>query len=388
MRNLSPIFVKLLILIWWLAPQGGWAQADTDACRQTLDQAADQLRKPRLVIQMLSDSAFQTCYKTLSKGDRLRAYRLLTQAHLLLTTPQEAQALDTWENLLHIDPEYQLDPRNSSDVLIALSKQFINRPLLTFSFLQGGLHLPFIRSSGNYTTANVIPGDPATRYQASFQPRLSWHIGTAAWLNLNGVFTRTPRLIRWEAGLDVRYQTSNHAFAQTWWWLNEANNRFETTFEEQQTSLGLGLTMRYNFDPRTQAFQSLRRPIVPYLTAGVRWNLLQAATISDARLTNVPGNENVTPLAQGIQRPDISALRQSTAWAAAVSVGGKWKVDRHYLFAEIGLEQGLTNLVNPDNRYAQTQLLYQYGYVDPDWTATRLVLSVGFLFTQYRVKRK
>jgi len=365
------------------------AQTQADNCRQTIDLAADQISHPRRVIGLLTGSGFRdSCYHSLSKGDRLRAHRLLAQAYLFLDPPLNDSALDSWEALLQTDPEYQLDTLSSSEEFISLSNQFLNRPLFAFSFLQGGIHLPLIRPRGAYTTANVMPGGNPDDFSARYRPELSWHLATAAWLNLHALIPAWPRLLRWEVGFDVRYQDSRHRYTQRWWWLNDAENRFETSFEEQQTSLGLGFGLRYSFDPRRNAYDALKRPLVPYLALGACWQRLLTATISDTRLTNQPGVDEVQALAEGIADPNILALRRSQAWAANVTLGAKYKIDRHYLFAELGIEHGLTNLVQSSHRYQQAQLLYQYGYVDPDWTATRLMLSLGFLFTQYQIKRR
>lgn len=382
------ILCSTLLIGLWAAPLG--AQNEADNCRETLDLAAEQMRRPRRVIGMLSDSTFkEDCYPVLSKGDRLRVRRLLAQAYLLLNPPLYDSALVNWEALLKVDPEYQLDTISSPDVLIALSKQFLARPLVSFSFLQGGLHLPIVRSSGNYTTANLLPNADPTSFQAIYSPNLSWQLATAAWLNLNALFPTWSRLLRWEVGLDARYQESHHSFQQRWWWLNDAENVFETRFEEQQTSLGLGLMLRHSFDSRQEAYQPVGSPIIPYLALGARWQHLQLARLSDTRLTNLPNRDDGgTALAEGLSTPRIDALRRPNAWAVSLALGGKYKVDRHYLFVEVGMEYGLTNVVEPSTRYDQRQLLYQYGYVDPDWTTTRLLLNIGFLFTEYQVNRR
>lgn len=371
----------------WLLPLLGWGQAEADRCRQRLDEAAEQMRRPRQVLVMLADSTFGACLGALSKSDQLRAYRLRAQAHLLLSPPEDEAALVEWERLLALDPEYQLDTLTSPDVFIALSEQFINRPLLLIG-IGGGLHLPRVLVASQHSTANPAVG---SNFRAQYRPNLSWQIGAMAWLNLNGVAPNSRSLLRWELGADLRYQVSQHAYEQQWRWLSDQPSVFRSSFEEQQSSLSLGLRLRHNFDRRTYAYQPLPSSVIPYVILGARWHRLQAAALSDIQLLQISpdaAEDQGAVLTQGLADPRIGALRANTAWSATLAAGAKWKVDRHYVFAELTLDQGLTNLVEPGGRYAKPQLLYQYGYLDPDWTYRRLMLSVGFLFTQYRIKRR
>jgi hypothetical protein len=377
---------KVLLLGWLLMPWLSWGQVDADRCRQILDEAAEQMRRPRVVIEMLSDSSFMPCLSKMPKGDKLRAYRLRAQAHLLLDPPENEAALRQWETLLKLEPEYQLDPATSPDVLIALSEQFLNRPLWSVG-VGGGIHLPFVLPASQHSTANPAVGNV---YQANYSPGLSWQLGTAVWFNLNAPAPLSRRLLRWELGVDLRYRVSHHHFEQQWLWLIDQASSFRTTFEERQSALGLGLTLRHNFDARKRAYQAVPRRIIPYLTVGMRWNRLQSVSLSDVQLLRIDqglSDDQGEVLVQGIASPRIDPQRAEQAWMATLGVGAKWKVDRHYLFAELSLDHGLTNLVSPAGRFSNAQMLYQYGYLDPDWTQSRLMLSVGFLFTEYRIKR-
>lgn len=381
---------------WWLLMGWLWgsiplaAQSDATPCGALLDELLLRQAYPDSVIDALQPD--NPCWDVFTPAEQVRAYRLLTEAHLLQIPPDAQAAAEAWRALLRIAPEYNLAQNQGSEELLRVARRFDHRPWRSVEVLMGG-HAPLLRPWGQQSAAQRR--NPDDFAEATRSPLASFEAGAGLWYNLNAHFVQWPRLRRWEVGGRALYRVSRYRYDERLATSPAAAGQEDfarLTFHETQQWAILALQVRHHFDPRAFAYQSVRR-LSPYLHAGVEGGWLWQARFSQASrqaaLFAPDGSvEELLGQQRGLVQTNAGPLRRDLALWALAGLGMTYKWDTEYLALELGYAWGLTNLVNPNQRFANPEMAFRFGYVDPDWNLHRLTLTLSYWLPTYRTRLK
>ncbi len=125
---------------------------------------------------------------------------------------------------------------------------------------------------------------------------------------------------------------------------------------------------------------------MPYVNFGATFGYLVGAKALVTRKDNVEGTSQDVP---GPEQK-IADLRHKMMYHASIGAGFKLKnvISNGYILVDLRYNIGLRNVVNPANRYSNQELIYNYLYIDNNFTMNSLVFSVGYALPKYKPKIK
>jgi len=395
MTHLTQIFRLglLLCLVGFLGHRPLFSQTGGDEdlnCEERIKLAEELDAYPNRVISLLKEKCFLPD-QDLDLAER--RLRVLAEAYLLQVPPNVDSAEMMWQALLLLDPEYKLDTLSSSEELLRLSRRFVTRPRITFEVFLGG-HAPLVMPGARYGVENLNNAEGA--YETIRIPRLSGQVGVGFWYGLNSDVKKWPRIRRWEVGAQVQLRTTTFAAEQ---WLS-TSFPYDSSFalvqlKERQTALDFTLGVRHQFDRRKFAYERVRPIFSPFLQLDV-----QPMWLIGSRLTSIERRSVILdPEVQGqffetagritgLATSQILNIRSTFGMGIGVGAGGTVKIRRSYLAFLLRYHMGLNNAVRIQNRWANQELVYKYGYVDDNWAMHRLELSLNYWFTVYSPSKK
>ena len=336
--------------------------------------------------------------RSMSKEKRVEAYQLLTESYLY--RDKIGAADKSFKSLLRISPLYEADstdPEVSYD-LVYLSKTYSRRPIFSM-YLSGGTNFSLVQQLQNYGTDNtsglanhegylndIVLGATASlgfeipliynfdlTFDATFGYR-TFSFGDSLYLSVNPqnptdqVYGNNGELSG-RAGTPLLYSTLN--------------------FKENQFWIDVPLMLRYNI----KKFKGW----MPYLYVGAAANFLISANLSaikrttQAEATGTGGkatpDENivVASIGNNVEAPNLRTLYNVSLVAGA---GLKFRVGSDFVFVDFRYTRMFLNNVDLDNRYANDELVYQYGHVDNDFRMDNFALSFGYTKAFYKPRKK
>ena len=359
-------YVKRILTIFWFTCTVHWAfgQADSTAiskavtdCEASLSVATGEFNAGRF---FSLPSILQSCLEDgFTKEQRVRAYILLCQVYLITDNPSEAEA--SYLNLLKADPEYIANSAVDPIDVVFLSKKFTTTPVFT-PHLRAGINTSFIslihkaatNSNGVVTSYHLKPG-------WNFGGGLDWNISERLALSLDALISRY-----------TINSTSKKIYRR-----DELDNITKLTW------LDLPLYIKY---------QDSEGKFRPYGYAGWAFHLRLSA---NASLSNINKESPLNPGSIGLQFPTVGAdiplnSRQYALNQSLIFGGGmKYKWGKNYLFADLRLHLGFTNITNPEKNISfENKDLTGNGFVSNLYRVNSLNLTVGYVFPVYNPRKK
>jgi len=337
---------------------------NSDDCEILLSQATDEVNAGHF---SGIDSLLMPCLKGgFTREQRQRAYLLLTQVHLLLDEPENAEA--SYLEVLRANPEFVTDPARDPIDVVYFSRKFTATP--TFSlFGRVGVNTTFV----NVLRPQYISGEPVeTRYI----PLPGWTVAAGGNWNVND---------RISLGAEFQYAFTAYRKEQHMQW-----NTSDTELQDRMSWFNVPVTAIYNFSTGKFVPYAYAGPAISYLVSG-RAN----PTLSDRSSGD---SESVTPSESPIV--NYAYKRKSWNWSFVVGGGLRYKWGLHYLFGDVRYSLGMKNVydysgVVHDNTKAtpgdNTGSGYQasgeptmrYGNSDDFFKVNHLYVTVGYLHQLY-----
>jgi hypothetical protein len=366
LKGLSLIFLTLIML----ASRFVSGQVDTVSnnkvvkdCEATLAVATGEFHAGRF---FSLPSILKGCLdRGFTNEQKIRAYILLCQVYLINDNPSEAEA--SYLKLLKVNPEYIATPEIDPIDVVFLSKKFTTRPVFT----------PHVKFGVNATTQSIVHNVQIHSEKDSIQSRLrlkpgisigaglDWNVSDRISLAGDLVFTarRFSKTVNKIYGLDQSDQTA------TLYWID------------------LPVYLKY------QDYEGKFRPF-GYLGYSLHFNLL-----ANAEFSYINKESPTTDTGSGTESPTQGTAvnfthRQYLLNQSLVLGGGiKYKIKKNYVFADLRLQVGLTNVTKSDKIFYDAGGSFdintpRYNVVHDMYRVNGLMLSVGYIFPVYNPRKK
>lgn len=290
--------------------------------------------------------------------ERQRAQLLLTEIALFMN--QEGIADTAFRTVLDITPRYKVDTTLKSIDLYYFAQGYRTVPKFSLRPYLGLNNYDFNRinyfptptPSNRYnvniddTSANVR----GTDLGYTFGLQASWHPTTFLEIGIGGSYC--IKNIEIEKVIGVK-------------------------------TLSLKENQRWINVPALAKINLAHQNIIPKLIAGVEYNYLVNATLSEVANGNIKADDN---------KFNINDIRNRHHYAFVLGLGSDFrfsKFNRNYFSFEIRYSNQRTALVNAENRYNNPLSLFGLGYVDDDIPIGihHLEISFGLSITKYRTQK-
>jgi hypothetical protein len=364
LKELSLIFLTLLILA------SGFASGQVDTvsnnkavkdCEATLAVATGEFHAGRF---FSLPSILKGCLdRGFTNEQKIRAYILLCQVYLINDNPAEAEA--SYLKLLQVNPEYIATPEIDPIDVVFLSKKFTTRPVFT----------PHVRFGVNATTRSIIHNVQTHSKKVQSNTNLKPGISIGGGLDWN-VSDRISL-----AG-DVAFTARR--FSKT------VNKIYELDQSDQTAALywiDLPLYLKY------QDYEGKFRPY-GYLGYSLHFNLLDNVESSYINKES-PATDNGSGTESPTQGTAVNFVHRQYFLNQSLVLGGgiKYKIGKNYVFADLRLQIGLTNVTKPDKIFYDENGSFdintpRYNVVHDMYRVNGLMLSIGYIFPVYNPRKK
>ena len=370
-------YLYIPLLIWlMLGSVGGslFAQSTSNPCTRKLVELDSVLINKRVLRAKLKREVLSCLDADFSKPQKIEAYQLLTEWYLLQGVTGLDSAKLFLEKLLRLKPEY--DQTDNSEDFKDLAREFSVRPFHAWR-LSLGPHFSTVRPGQFYGLDNTSYTDSSLR-----SPSLGWQIH-AGWEYL---FKNRREASRWRLAvlLDLGLSQSRYSLEHVQQTLFSPAAQFSRlAFSEVQYWFSATGALRLSYLWQEKSTHG------PFVLAGPSYqNLLRANIENITRSTRNANFEEVGLPVSGLTHSSLMDQREKHNLSLVVGLGYNLKFQRHHFFLEVRGVVGLTNLVQVANRYEHQELVYKYGYVDPDLVLRQGMIQIGYRYPLYRVKRK
>ncbi|HSZ24447.1 MAG TPA: porin family protein [Cytophagaceae bacterium] len=345
-------FFKLIFLLGLVVFIEKKVQAQ-NSCPQTLKKAQDTYDEGR--ISEVPD-ILDGCLKSkdgFTKVEKISAYKLLTLTWLYFN--ERTKAEETMHNFLVLNPEYEINEALDPTEFINLYNSFRTTPVLIYGFKVG-------LNRQNIGVIRDFSLDNSAIKRGQYKSAIGEYVGFNFEIPLQKRISLLTELNI--VGKSYRYTDEILGFANI-------------SFTEKQTLAEVPVLLHINLSEKK--FQ-------PYINIGGTFGYLIADKAQPVRKDNVDGTQ------QDVSGPDINILklRHKLIYSASIGAGFKVKnvISNGYLIVDLRYNIGLRNVVNPHNRTSNTDLVYNYLYVDNDFRMNSFVFSVGYALPKYKPKIK
>lgn len=354
---MSKLFYILFILIS-LAFSNSFGQD----CANTLAEAKDVYEQGLLEkVPKILDNCLKT--EGFKKAQQIEAYKLLTLTYLF--DDQQTKADEAMLQLLKLEPELEVNPAVDPIEFIELFNSYRTLPLYSFGIVVGS-NFTVIERKDRY---GVEPLSDLSSGSSNFSKYLD-KFGFMGGLKANRYLSKNLEL-----NLDILYRINRLDF--------QASSMFDfATVEskERQSWIYFPLSLTYDF-------WAGNKKVWPYARLGIGTGIrLDVESELTREYTSVNGVEVLQGGVSG-QPVDMKDQRRGLYLWGIAGAGIKYKVKRGYLFADLRYNYGIMNAVNTTNRYSNPELIYQYYYVDDDFSMHSFNFTVGLVRSLYKPKK-
>lgn len=322
---------------------------------------------PKDVIKLLSN-ALKSSSKQTNKNQKAEkaaravredAYELLTTAYLFLK--EEENADTTFLKLLDINPAYAPKGEDVAPDLLYFSEGFVTYPWLTIG-IKGGNNLTNAQVLDTYTTGNHNITDEV--YSQGITTQLGLHIGYG--------LTKNVLTLVFEPTLSNRTFTYSEHLESIIPNTGEGGTFIDNALidiQEEQSWLDLPILLRASLGSANFKF---------YVEAGMAANILMKANFNEIRTGNAT------------DRIDLIEESMRNAFNSSIigGVGILYRAKLNYFTLGLQYQNMIQNLVNPDNRFKNNELIYRFGLIENDFTISSLSVNVGFIRPFYTSKKR
>lgn len=296
----------------------------------------------------------ETLAKCLNSGlggeDKVTAYKLLINVYLFDDRLDKAE--ETMEKLLVFEPEIKPNEAVDSKEFITLFESYRTIPLYSIG-LTAGINYSSITIDKEFGTYNTDLYDG--EYSA---PDFGFQVG----LNANYLIFKNVY-----ANLEAFF--SNKKFS----YKTELNKFSTLEFNESESTIQVPLTIAYHIG---------KKSIKPTFKLGsyINYNLSSKSEFIRSYTENT--QSNITgPLI------DVSSMRTDLNYGLIGALGVKYKVKEAYWFLDASYTYTLTSSVKPNERYSNPELLYDYQYIDDNFSINNIFISIGYSRLFYKPKK-
>ncbi|MFK7904004.1 MAG: outer membrane beta-barrel protein [Chitinophagales bacterium] len=294
------------------------------------------------------------------KADEVRAYELLTTAYLFLK--EEENADSAYLELLDHNPAYLPNEESTTRDLVYFSDGFITYPKFAIGF-KIGVNTSNAQTLDTYTVGNDLLRDEGYSQRVGFQVGL--HLYYALTRNILGLVV--------EPSLSSRgYSYSEHLES-----LIPNGGSVDMPFldnalieaPEKQLWLDFPVLLRATLGPPHLKF---------YVETGLAANFLLKSEFNEIRTGNETLKVNLIK----------ESMRNTSNISLIAGVGLNYRAKYNYLTIGIQYQNMLQNLVRPENRFQNDELIYKFGLVENNLAMSSLGLSIGFIKPFYTSKKR
>ena len=325
---------------------------EDNACVLNLESANELYRQGK--IELISDQLLPCLVgNRLSKENKVRAYRLLVITQLYFNEKQ--RAADYMVELLKLEPEYEINENTDPTEFIQLYKNFRTKPVLLIG----------IKAGGNYASPQV-ENNFSLDNTANSLGEYEANLGYSAALSLE-----VPLLKFLSIGVDFQYSLISYEYNK------KQFNYSQVTFIEEQSWVEA---------PAYLKFEALSGDFKIHAKAGAAIHYLLNSKATVSRLDSL--NEELGNQTVAGPRIDITSQRNEYYLSVIAGIGMSWKgvIGNGYLTADIGYSYGLGRINKASERYSNDELIYEYNYIDNNFSLDRLNFSIGYALPIYKPK--
>ncbi len=293
-------------------------------------------------------------------NERIEAYRILTLAYIYLEEPEDADK--SMVNLLHTDPFFQLDEEVDPVEFKNLYKKFRTNPVYRVG----------LKIGGNTDHINVISNHymwAASKGKGEYNAKPGLQIGLLFEKDITERLIANPEVFF----TSYSFNYSNSSALSTVG--NEKGGDVDHTISQKR--LQANFLVQY----KLKETKSIADKFIPYVAAGPTVAYLMASQF--AGNTNVDEEITGTPF-------DTRENYKPLTFALTAVAGVKFKVGGFYITGDFRFQYGFLNIVKKDNRLrwqGEAERLYDYGYVDNDFSLSQSMLNIGIIFPKFNPKK-
>lgn len=347
------------------------AQEDENECAKKLAEAQELYNQGDLD---RIESLIKDCMdKGFSHAEKLVAYKLLIKVNLFNDDYDIAE-----KNLilfLKHEPEYVVNKAVDPIEFINLFNTYKTIPKFSFGIRLGANRSSIIQQEefGVYGV-NTDGAIDESGSNGNFNTDKSYK---GAFGFTGGAKAKMYLFDNVELNLDILYMTKSfqyqfHMFDFT-----------GLTYKENQSWIAAPLSISLDFMKKKRLY--------PFVKIGGIAQLQLSSTANIGRVYNDEFNiQEVTGESEtvfNLSDRNNSSRRTLNYWLMA-GIGVKYKVPRGYFFLGLDYHYGLLDQQKPANRYNNSALTYKYYYVDDNFIMDNIDISVGYIRSLYKAKKK
>ena len=302
----------------------------------------------------------QACLKDgFTKAERSEAYKLIILSYLYDDDQERANQ----EMLLFLKryPEYEISATDPVEFTYLFNSYDTQHKLTFGAFVGGNMSHGLIREPFSVQNLNTAQ-DPLLKLSG---------LGISGGARFNFLLARNMELCT-----EAMFSTNTFSFDPGLMY-----NMNTLVHKENQARIEVPLTLTYEANLRNWR---------PYARAGVMGSYLLSATVNITR--NFTGDaSSLSEVA--VPNGDYKVLRRDMNLWAVAGGGIKYKIPKGYIILDFRYNIGLMGQNNPSqNRYTASDQVqngnFMGYYTDPDFSLNNMVLSVGYLRSVYKPKKK
>jgi hypothetical protein len=294
-----------------------------------------------------------------TETERVEAYRLLVLTYIYLEEPEKADA--AMVSLLGTDHFFEINEAVDPVEFKSLYKKFRTKPVFSYG-MKIGINTNQVNVQENHYIWASSKGKGTYKSKVGIQGGLLFEKTLKDHLIFN------PEIFYFGSS----FVYSNPGISS----VDEVAQNDRAEFTITQTRINANFLVQYKFTKG-----KLDKTLSPYIALGPSVGYLMNASFGGELIA---GNQFTIP--------DISTKENYKAltYSIIAAAGLKYKVGAFYLTADVRYQRGLVNIVKKDNRYKATatnEQLWNYGYVDNDFTLNQSMINIGLIVPYFNPKK-
>lgn len=346
-------FLPPLLWMVLLVAVPGILQAQTD-CGTKIQEA--QKLYDQGMIEEIPQMLAPCMENGFTRVQKIEAYKLIILSYLFDDNQFEAEK--TMVEFLKKFPEYEIMPNDPVEFVYLFESY---RTTSVFSFgLTAGFNLTDPRIIEPFSVFDMNSATLSNNMRAGFQVGVGMGRYLSKKMLLNVEFLFSENQYSFTDELRVPLAGGNDGINSV-------------VYKEKLYKLELPLTLSYEINARKVHY---------FVRTGVSLATLTGVTGAATRKYS----EEAQPITG--EMTDMSDYRTKMLYSAIVGTGIRYKVPRGVLTLDLRANLGLNNLVKPEERYRNQQMITRSYYLDDDFSLTSFSLSAGYYFSFYKPKKQ
>jgi outer membrane protein W len=286
------------------------------------------------------------CLNSEQEAERWKAYRLSAMAYLALNDAKKAK--NAAYEMMTINPRYHANLVTDPRELVELIKEITIIPKFSFGLAASiGTNSTFPQIDDVYMVSDQ---------RKTYKGRNSFQFGISSTYQINN-----------SLGIRVAVNATTKSYKIDYGFAN-----WESTAEEKLNYLMVPVAMTYLVNTHSR--------VRPFVQAGLYGgyllntkNSFESTYLTDGQVYSL---QNVS----SIDRRN----RVDVGWT--IGSGFIYKIEDGHLSLQVNFLKSSRNVVNPDTRYDDNDLMFSYHYLDDDFKLNNLTISIGYsVYLNYKV---